>query len=1047
MVDRIFRFIRISAAATALVLVALRTQAEVGLEISRIGDASHVEFSGQQNWKYNLSKVPGQADRLTLLIPQLSREALAKLKGYSDSLIKSVSIVENGVDGNIEATFHLAPHADFFDYTTDQPSRLVVDFFPKEGVKAEPESKGKAKAAQANVAPVSADSRAKEVEKDLPAKMASSKQVEPEAHGESVVAETVASPTRKPAAGDFVLTAKGQMPGSSVSVARKLDQKSDQKSDQKNDLEHGIFDGADVEFKRFAIRDYEIREEALIASRANFYLPFPMLELGSPHLKALLEAPPIYEIVPSETQENKEAQLLLTLFTNKRRAVLLKTAAEFLKKYPKSPYDEIVRYMMADTRFALWKAEGLPADFETAMGIYRVLTERYPDSPLTPRTLLLMGYAFVSRGDSIGGLKTFQRFVRVNPNSRHADQVKISIAEAFLKLNRFDDAVTLLDEVEKNSKTKKAVQEAAFRKGDVFFRKGDFQESINRYRAAIAKYPDAAARYPNAWYNIAEAEFALERYRESLDDYRGFLQRFPDHEHGGYGMTRVGETLGILGADPKRAMGAFLESSFRYRSTPGAGVARIRALTGRMPEMKDKELASAIAEIEQITERYANRPKKTDDAKNAAESQGSRASETVVDKAGGKEGDKVAEKPAEHGEGSAEKSGGSTAEIAKTASHEIDETKDATIKPPELPGIEEFSTLLISDGYTERREFDKAVQLLVSFYQKNPQIPNKDKIRARIVRNLTEGIRAAVDKGDFIDALRRYSRNSSGWLKNNDRVDLYYNVAKAYEQAGVLKEATSIYQDSLKRLNAIKGTPGEKEHTVFEVLPASESIHLRLAVVAAKEKQFKEAEDLLKMTQGPLSDPEKIERAEVAAEVAEARGQGEVARKHLTDLIDTWKGNAELTSPLHYRIAQMQAKKRNFKEADASLAKIVDMQKSTGQVPEDILAKSLELRGDTLLARGKRAEAIGSYMELLESFEDKRPLGSIRYKVGQILYEDGDLKGAETAWSELKEERDKMWSNLAAEQMRSARWQEEYKKYINRIPAAVELKNKQSSSR
>jgi len=66
-------------------------------------------------------------------------------------------------------------------------------------------------------------------------------------------------------------------------------------------------------------------------------------------------------------------------------------------------------------------------------------------------------------------------------------------------------------------------------------------------------------------------------------------------------MTRLGELLEILGADPKRARGAYLESYFRYRKTPGANIARIRMLSHRMKDMKAKELRSSIDEIESIT--------------------------------------------------------------------------------------------------------------------------------------------------------------------------------------------------------------------------------------------------------------------------------------------------------------------------------------------------------------------------------------------------------------------------------------------------------------
>ena len=697
--------------------------------------------------------------------------------------------------------------------------------------------------------------------------------------------------------------------------------------------------------------------------------------------------------------------------------------------------------MVADTHEAMWRETNSSADFETAMGQYQLLTERYPQSPVTPRTLLYIGYAYTERGDSFGALKAFQRFLRVNPTSKHVDRVNIAIAEAYLKLNRFDDTYNSFDQLEKSAKSEKIREEAAFRKGNVFFRKRDWPQAIQNYKAAIAKYPAATPRFPNAYYNLAEAEFTQGHYREALEAYRAFLQKFPDHEHGGYAMTRMGELLGILGADPKRAHGAFLESFFRYRSTPGAGVARIRSLVARMPEMKDKELQASIREIKELTEKYSSHPQKLD----------AKAGEKAEQKAEQKEGEKPAEakvaeggeKPKKEGEG--EKEGAKAkAEAREPASEETPRYTGLPERRPELPGIEEFTSLLLADGFSARGEFDRAVTDLVAYYQKNPQSPNKDRLTGRIVRNLTEGVRSAVDRGDFMDALRRWSKNSSGWFKNTDRVDVRFAVGRAYEQSGVYSEAANVYRDCLKRLSDIKGSGHEKERSVFETLPKADQLNLRLAATSAKEKDFASAESHLRniaTNQPALTEPEQIERAEISADVAEARGQADVARRYLTDLIGAWKGDPELTSPLHLRIAKLEGSKKNFKDADGHLSKIIEMRSSNGHVSDDVYAGALELKAQLSIARGKPQDAIKTYRDMIEQFDSKRPLSSVRYRLGQLLSDSGDFKGARATWSQLQPEKDGMWARMAAEQMQGAKWQNEYKKYINRIPAASDLRS------
>ena len=986
--------IRWSIIQVIIMLTAASVKAADGavqLDLSHIGDALHLEFSGVKDWSYDLK--PNGTTKVLLRVPALKLETAQKLKQHKDALVEKVAINENGLDGKTEITFQITGKTDFFDYLTEQPSKLIIDFFPKE-----PSATAKADDGDDEDSAVQ-NPKAKPVAKVLPPKKVEK---------------------RKPAGGDFVLVAKND-----AATTAKIDLKP---ADEKVEVPHGIFDGGDPDFSRFSIKDYEIRPEAIKEARLNFYLPFPMLDLGAPELRNLIMTPPTYAIVPTADRENQEARIVLKLYEENKPALLMKTAQEFLKTHSESQYKEIIQYLIADTHYNLWRAEKSFDDFEIALNLYLKLTEKYPQSPVTPRTLLLIGYSYLTRGDAFAAIKSFQHFARISPQSKHIDQTKIATASAYLLLNRFDDAFGILDELEKNGKTPRGREEAAFRKGDVYFRKKDYEAAIAQYEGAEKRFPAAANRFPNAGYNVAEARFNLQKYRESLEAYGKFLKKFPDHDHGGFAMTRMGELLGILGADSRRAEGAFLESYFRYRATPGAGVARIRMLASRISSMKEKELENAVIEMREIAKKYENRPVSDKELKKLEE-----------------EKQKLAKAEAE----APKEGGGEHGGAAKGEHHEVDKKEegfkvaadpndDATKKAPELPGIEEFTTLLIADGISDRDEFDKAAKDLIAYFQKNPQSPNKNRILARIQRNMIEAVHSAVDRGDFLEALRRYDRESDGWLKQTERVDLPFYVGEAYEQAGVYKEAANVYASTLKQLQTRK----LEDLPLREKTPKVESLNLRMAVVAVKEKNFAAAETQLKRIKetSRLSEPEQIEYAEVAADVSEARGQAATARKYLTDLIKTWKGDPRLTAPLHLRIARIASKNKDYKDASQHLETIMKFQENGDYMPNDVHAQALELQGDMDVARGKRKEGTAAYQALLETYEAKRPLSSVRYRLGQVLYEDGDMKGAEKAWAGLNAERDNIWYRLAAEEMQGAKWQKEYKKYINRIPAAAGMR-------
>lgn len=933
------------------------TGSGIRVEFSRIGDASHFEFEGTGSDRYKLER--NDKGEVVLRIPNLDEASMRRLREVADGQVKVLSIEPKSVDGNVEIRFQAGKDVDFFDYVSDQPKRLVVDFFP-------------AQDALKDAKPLAAANESEEKAKAKPSSPAKAPQ------------------KREPAGGDFVIVAK-QGPTGATTLSAEPASLAEQVASRK-DFERGIFDGGDPEFRRFTVKDYEIRESARLQSRAALRIPFPMLDLGFPKLGELQAAPPIYEILPKDTAENKEARLLLTLFKNQRQALFLSTAKDFLKKYPQSDYDEIVRYAMADTHYALWRQERLhneenkiksesnlhDADFEEAMGLYNNLVEKYPDSPMTTRTLLLVGYSYLDRGDSFGALKTFQRLVRLKPDSKYAGQVKISIARAFLSLNRWDDALKELTDVEQNAKSVKDRQEAGFRKGDVYFRRGDYQKAIAEYDRAIKAYPEATGRFPNAFYNLAESRFRLGQEKMAIDSFRQFLQKFPEHRHGGYAMTRLGELIETLvGADDSRVTGAFFESYFRFRSTPGADIARMRVLTARIPKMmKDRELKDALLEIDEIVKRDAD-----------------------------------------------------------------------------LPFIQEFRVISVADAFNERKEYERATKDLIQFYKENTQSKHLPLIKGRIVRNLSDNIRSYVDRGDFIQGLRLYSRDQSGWLKGIRRADLPFYAAKAYEAAGVLGDSAEQYRETLARLES--QTPDTRD--VFEAPISKESVRLRLAAVAAQNRDYAAAEAELKQIKDltKLSEVEQSERAGLAADVAEARGQTDLARKFLADVIKamaTKDANVAVVAPLHLRVAKLALKSKDFKSAESAIETAISgidkgLEAQGGPVAdlEKQKAGALEVKAEVALARGKPKEAIQAFATLLElpvanADASRKGFDSVRYRMGKLQFEAGDLKSAEATWKGLAQDEKNLWRRLASEQMSGAKWRDEYKKYIERIPAAAEIR-------
>lgn len=898
----------------------------VQAEISRQADTAHLELKGLKNWRYDVQK-SGER-KVTLSIPPIDPASVARLQGFSDSLVESVTVDKNGADGGYSVQFTLVnSDVESFDYLTDEPSRLIIDFYRKAPAEVKKTQSAEAEPSTGKPASTTKVAAAK-VRKPVASKDGQYKQMK--------------EGSRKPAGDEF------------LEVAAASDE-----SAKNVDLRFGVFDGGDENYDRFRIKDYEIREDAIISSRHNIYLPFPMLKMKVSPLDKLMEQQPEYVINAKDTRENKEARLLLTLFARKRYAVFMKTYDYFMAKYPESDYLEILKNINAHVHLERWREKGDSHDFDTARALYSELVQKFPESPLREHNYMILGFAMMERGDALSTLQTLEGYMTEYPKSTEAPQVRKAIAEAYMILRKYDEATAEYNKLIKDFPKTEHAREAKYRLGDVQFAKGDYTQAIRAYETAIKELPGDEKIYPNANFNMAEARFWQKDFKKALGNYVQFVNLFPRNDYGGYALTRIGELLGILGADQRRVMGAFLESYFRFPNHPGAKVARIRMLSQQMRGMKEKELKKALAEI------------------------------------------------------------------------------DETGKKLPLEGIEQFTTLMVAEGLSNRGEYTHALENLITYYQKNPG--NQEIFKSRILRNISNELKDEVDKGEFMKALGFYSKYSGNWLKNSDRIDVPFIVGGAYEDAGAYSEARNIYQQALEHRTRIAGTSEEREKKVQEHLPSISTLNLRLAAVNNQERNYIDAFQRLKAigAGADLSPAETVERVQLSAAIAEQRNDHQLARQALTDLAKKWQGDPALVAPVNLQLAQNYMKLNDPKQAEAYAEKVLQAQGGETEVPDKVISAAMNVKGDALFAQKKALAAVEAYQAMLEKFEGKQPLANVRYRVGQILFDRGDFKGASEVWQKLEgTPNDFLWK-IGKEKLADAKWQGDYTKYTNRIPAMV----------
>jgi tetratricopeptide (TPR) repeat protein len=908
----------------------LAEQINILAEIRKIGSSIHLEFKGVENWDYDVVR-KNEDDRviIEIRVPVLDLDSIARLAKWRDSpLIKNISIEK--IEGTLQSlvVFELTDKkVESFDYLTDQPSRLIVDFYLNE---------------KNNNATTESDDKKDSKPLALPKP--------------KIAVEKKPSVSREPAVDDIT---------SSNDLAAKYEEVKTNAAGF-NEFK-GIFDGGDPKFERFSMADHEIKEDSVFKSEENLYIPFPMLHVEGEHFSQIRSQPPVYEITSKNTEENKFARLVLTLFEKGRYAVCLKSIKWFIEKYPNSEYDEIVRFIQGDIYFRLWDKDGSRSGFELGMQSYRETLLKYPNSKLATRTLFFMGYVSYFNKDYFGSLRIFQKFIKENPSSEVTDKAQIAVGKSLMRLKQFDEGYKIFTELEEKGISEDAQTAANYFKGDIPFVKKDYVKAVRDYKDAVVKRPDSWEKFPNVFYNLADSLFWLKEYKESLIAYRDFLMRFPEHGHAGYAMTRVGELLEILGADQKRVTGAFLETFFRYGATQGAAVARIRTLSKKMRLMKAKESEAAIEEIKKIALKI------------------------------------------------------------------------------DLPKIDLFAAIMISEGLSARGDFERSIETLLKWYQNNSTTLDAELIRVRIVRYVNEKMADDVENKNFFGALKLHNMYGELWLKGSKRIDTVFYLGKAFEYAGAFKEADSLYREALNRLFASKATNEVRKRSVFEKLPTDEQLQLRLANVAFQLNDSARAYNYLKDIESieHLSDEEQVERVQLASQIMEQKGESAPAIRFVRELVDNWKGKADKVLPASIRLAHLELASGNHKEAERILTHVIDVLGDVEKIPSSVHLDGVKLLNKVYALQNKKEENVALLENLLKTYEEKENLGSFRYQLGKLHFDLGRLQKATEVWGVLNKDTQKFWSELASEQLKHQQWTDVYKKYTQKIPTISKLKQEE----
>jgi len=775
-------------------------------------------------------------------------------------------------------------------------------------------------------------------------------------------------------------------------------------------LPAGLLDGADLDFERFKVPRSELRADPLVYSRLQDYIDYPFLNDRLKALDKMKQNMPTYEVLEQDitnkdisAEEVKMAQLLVKLFKNKRYFVFFKTAEWFNKKFTKSKYDELVKFMKADSHYLLFQDDKkkYQKHLSIAQSFYEEAIEQYPQSNMTERAVLFMGYTALESKDYIMAVKWLQRHTTKFQDSPRSSQSKLALVKALMGAAQYADATTI---------SKKMIAEGCNQAeqlcllkwklilADTYIAQSQWKDADDVFLNIYNIHKNMILSEERFLYNWASVLFRLDKFELALERYLDFVKAFPSDKFSGYALTRIGEIIDILSVNSARSLGAYQEAYFRYGTgeSSTAIFSRIRMLQKQLPTLKEKAQVSAINEIKKLANQSNLKF-----ADNFAE--------FVIAQALSEKGDydksleMLIQSYQANPSGPLSKIYYSKIQnetskkfVQMAASNKIDSLKFHQSESDKwLKGTHRMDVqYTIGNIFHKLGQYQQAAQYYIDSIKILSSL-DKESVNGKIRiynEKLPELAQIKLELADALIQDKKYS-DASEYLKESDK------------QSDLLSEDLKIKKSILhSKLLSERGQSEYALRYINDLLTIKNySKGNELSLVLEKVNLLSQANNTVEIINiGPrLSKLCKSVAEEDLFKCFQAES------KYINVIkADIDKANAE-SSTVAMRAAGLSnnSKSANTASSDSDL-------KPTVTKPEYM----------TLLS------------DYLIRYENKFPLESKRFELGKLYLEKGDLKNAVATWNPL-ENKESVWSKLVKSEKSSEAFKSDYRNYIKRIPA------------
>ncbi len=185
-------------------------------------------------------------------------------------------------------------------------------------------------------------------------------------------------------------------------------------------------------------------------------------------------------------------------------------------------------------------------DYKKCIETGSKLLELYPKSRWIDDCLLLMGKSYYWSKEYPRAQRKFEELITNFPGSKHVPEARLWLAETLVKMERSQEALSILEQLLATPKAKDFFAQGSFLAGDIHFDAERYTDAADAYREAAQKYRDRDRR-AESFYMLGRSLFMRKEYEEAKTAFDKIARLNPPHDIAYMGLVESGRCMAELG--------------------------------------------------------------------------------------------------------------------------------------------------------------------------------------------------------------------------------------------------------------------------------------------------------------------------------------------------------------------------------------------------------------------------------------------------------------------------------------------------------------------